>query len=143
MYICSKCNYTSDDAIRFCPLCSSVMNEHITAFDVPNKSSLPKKIVGMALSIDGFVGTVLVSYFILLISLASVTDDVPNFISLIITIYFSLFGLPPSIIGLTFSNQARNLGDTSKFSSTGKGLGTAGIILWTVCYAISILILFV
>ena len=143
MYICSKCNYTSDDSVRFCPLCGNVMNEHIIGSATPNRSSLPKKIVGMALSIDGFVMAVLSAYFVLLISLISTTDDVPNFINLIITIYFSLFGLPLSIIGLSFSNEARNLGDTSKFSGTGKGLGTAGIILWAVCYAISISILFV
>ena len=137
MFICSKCNYTSDNSVRFCPWCGNVMNEHITAFDTPNKSSLPKKIVGMVLSINCFIFAVITGVYSFI--LAIVPDEAAVFAGLLITVYFSLLGLPGSIIGLIFSNKARNLGDTSKISSSGKGLGLAGIIIFAASFVISIL----
>ena len=58
-------------------------------------------------------------------------------VSMIFTAIMGMFTLPGSIIGLSFSNKARNLGDTSKMSGVGKGLGLAGIIVLAVCFVCS------
>ena len=89
-----------------------------------NKPNLAKKIVGMSLSIEGFV----MAMFTALFSLVAF-DESSVEMAFGMTMYFSLFGMPGSIIGFIFSNAARNSGDTSSLSRVGRSLGLAGIIV--------------
>ena len=87
------------------------------------------KIVGMALSIAGFIFAIIVS----LASLAGLADPES---ALAMPLVFSIFYAPFSIVGLIFSNKCRNAGDTSTFSRLGKIFGIISIII----YGISIFI---
>ena len=162
MYTCPKCNFNSESAMNFCPRCGSGMTH--TEYAAPaetaapvqpthtapaqptyynpvsyspapvNKPNLAKKIVGMALSIEGFV----VAMFAALFSLVAFDESTVE-MAFGMVMYFSLLGMPGSIIGLIFSNEARNSGDTSSFSHVGRSLGLAGIIVM----AISLFVAFV
>lgn len=99
------------------------------------KPNLAKKIVGMALSIEGFV----MAIFLALYSLIFLAVD-PAF-GFGYAFGFSIFSVPGSIIGLIFSNAAQNEGDTSALSRVGKGLGLAGLIIAIVCLVISFFVL--
>ena len=89
-----------------------------------NKPNLAKKIVGMSLSITGFVFAIFAAIFSLI-----AFDDYYVEMAFGMTLYFSILGLPGSIIGLNFSNAARNSGDTSSLSRVGRSLGLAGTII--------------
>lgn len=89
-----------------------------------NKPNLAKKIVGMSLSITGFVFAMFAALFSLV-----AFDEYSVDMAFGMTLYFSLLGLPGSIIGFIFSNAARNSGDTSSLSRVGRSLGLAGIIV--------------
>ena len=156
MYICKNCNHTSETQLNFCPICGNqmVLEETATAeaaatyqnpvvYTQPtpvNKPSMVKKIVGMALSIEGFMFAVITAIYALIFLLAAATsgETEMGLASLVLTFFMAIFGLPGSIIGLGFSNSARNLGDTSAFSRVGKALGLAGIIIFAACFVISL-----
>lgn len=138
MYICQKCNYSSETSSNFCPLCGNPMISHNPTYTTTApKSYLAKKITGMVLSLNCFILAVIAGVYSLI--LAIIPDEVAVASGLVITVYFALFGLPGSIIGLIFSNQVRNLGDTSRMSSSGKGLGLAGIIIFAASFVVSLL----
>lgn len=153
MYICKKCNHTSENPINFCPICGSQMvleeapitPDYIYTAPADNtvpvqKPSLAKKIVGMGLSIEGFTLAVLAAIYTFVFLIAAVASGEPEMgiMSLVFTFWFALFGLPGSIIGLNFSNKARNLGDTSAFSRVGKALGLVGIIIFGASFVIAL-----
>jgi hypothetical protein len=104
------------------------------------KPNLATKIVGMGLSIEGFTLAVLAAIYTFVFLIAAVASGEPEMgiMSLVFTFWFALFGLPGSIVGLSFSNKARNLGDTSAFSRVGKALGLVGIIIFGACFVIAL-----
>lgn len=142
MYICQKCNYTCEAHINFCPVCGSQMVAHQPTYtnESNSTSNRVKKIVGMGLSIEGFVFAALTALYvpIFLLTAATSGETEMGIASLVASFVFGIFGLPGSIIGLVFSNQARTLGDTSAFSRVGKALGLAGVIVFAACFTISI-----
>ena len=156
MYICKNCNHTSETKLNFCPICGNAMVEEIivseptTTYQNPvvytqaepaKKPSLAKKIVGMALSIEGFGVAVINAIYVVIFLLAGIVagETEMGIASLVLTVVLGVFGLPGSIVGLAFSNSARNAGDTSAFSRIGKALGLAGIIVFAVCFMLSFL----
>ena len=164
MYICTKCNNTSDEAINYCPICGTKMQEvvlnsiepvaptyaepQVPAYASPEiyytpapieKPSLAKKIVGMVLSIVSFSMSALTSLYVLMFLLSALDGESDmGIVSMVFTVIMAMFILPGSIIGISFSSKARNLGDTSKMSGVGKGLGLAGIIILAVCFICSL-----
>ncbi len=154
MYTCKKCNFISEKAINFCPQCGTEMeqNEYVVTTEVSSapvqptyvspvsyapvkKPNLAKKIVGMALSIEGFVLAIITVLYSIIMSLA---EPVAGFI---MALYLSIFGFPGSIIGFIFSSAARNCGDNSAMSRVGKSLGLAGIIITGVTLFLTFLIM--
>lgn len=142
MNICPNCNLNIETATNFCPRCGADIRpaqnpvqpnyvNQVTYSPYPvEKPNLAKKIVGMALSIFGFAFSIIIA----IMSLATLALPGASFG---ITLVYSIFSLPGSIIGFNFSNEARNLGDQSKLSSTGKSLGLAGIIITAAALFIS------
>lgn len=163
MYICKNCNHTSETMLNFCPICGNAMvleqpaevqnpdtyqnpvvfqnNVIVTQPESAKKPNLAKKIVGMALSIEGFGVAVINAIYVAIFLLAGLVggETEMGIASLVLTVVLGVFGLPGSIIGLAFSNSARNAGDTSAFSRIGKALGLAGIIVFAVCFMLSFL----
>ncbi|MBR2447533.1 MAG: hypothetical protein IKB29_00965 [Clostridia bacterium] len=143
MYICQKCNYSSESPANFCPLCGNPMVTHQPTYTNGSNSisNRVKKFVGMGLSIYGFIFAAIAAFYDLIICFtASVAEESEIAIAAIMfTVIFGIFGMPCSIIGLVFSNQARNLGDTSTFSRVGKAFGLAGIITFAASFFLSIL----
>lgn len=152
MYICPKCNHYSENPANFCPICGNQMvlkeeqplqPDYITAtpdYTAPTqKPNLAQKIVGMALSIEGLVMAVFAALYALVFSFtgAVIGEVAVGAGALGSTFVWALFGLPGSIIGLIFSNKARELGDTSAMSRVGKSLGLAGVITFAACFVIS------
>lgn len=146
MNICPNCNYNIDSPTNFCPRCGAdirpaqnpvqptyqtTYSNQTTYTPYPvEKPNLAKKIVGMALSIFGFAFSIIIA----IISLATMAIPEASFG---LTVVYAIFSMPGSIIGFNFSNEARNLGDQSKLSSTGKSLGLAGIIITAAALFIS------
>ena len=142
MNICPNCNLNIETPTNFCPRCGADVRptqnpvqpnyvNQVTYSPYPvEKPNLAKKIVGMALSIFGFAFSIIIA----IMSLATLALPEASFG---ITLVYSIFSLPGSIIGFNFSNEARNLGDQSKLSSTGKSLGLAGIIITAAALFIS------
>ena len=143
MYICQKCNYTCEAHINFCPLCGNQMVAHQPTYtnESNSTSNRVKRIVGMGLSIEGFVFAALTALYVSLFLLTAATsgETEMGLSSLVASFVFGIFGLPGSIIGLVFSNQARSLGDTSAFSRVGKALGLAGVITFAASFFLSVL----
>ncbi len=163
MYICKNCNHTSETQLNFCPICGNAMvleetaeaqtpdtyqnpvvfqnNVVINQPEPTQKPSLVKKIVGMALSIEGFVMAIitLLYAFIFIMAAIGTGETEMGMVALVFTFIMAIIGLPGSIIGLIFSNSARNAGDRSALSRIGKGLGLAGIIIFAATFVISIL----
>ncbi|MBR3908282.1 MAG: hypothetical protein IKJ50_01020 [Clostridia bacterium] len=142
MYICQKCNYSSESPANFCPVCGSQMVAYQPTYtnESNSTSNRVKRIVGMGLSIEGFVFAALTAIYVPLFLLTAMVggETEMGIASLVASFVFGIFGLPGSIIGLVFSNQARTLGDTSAFSRVGKALGLAGVIVFAACFTISI-----
>ena len=142
MNICPNCNLNIETPTNFCPRCGADVRpaqnpvqpnyvNQVTYTPYPvEKPNLAKKIVGMALSSFGFAFSIIIA----IMSLATLALPGASFG---ITLVYSIFSLPGSIIGFNFSNEARNLGDQSKLSSTGKSLGLAGIIITAAALFIS------
>lgn len=148
MYICQKCNYTSESPQNFCTLCGNQMVAVEAKTPQPDyiyptpaqKPSLAKKIVGMALSIEGFIGAIVTAIydFIFLIAVLGSGEAIVGAVTITFTFIMSLIILPFAIIGLAFSNKARNLGDTSIFSRLGKTFGIAAIIITAAALVLSL-----
>lgn len=142
MYICQKCNYSSESPANFCPLCGSAMTFHQPTYtnEATSKSTIVKKFVGMGLSIYGFVFAAIIALydFIILLAVIGTGEDELALAAFLYTLILGLFSVPGSIIGLIFSNQVRNLGDNSAPSRVGKALGLAGLITVAVCFFLSI-----
>lgn len=148
MYICQKCNYSSESPANFCPLCGGQMVEAEAKTLQPDyiypaptqKPSLAKKIVGMALSIEGFIGAIVTAIynFILLIATLGSGEAIVGAATIAFTFIMALIVLPFAIIGLVFSKNARNLGDTSIFSRLGKIFGIAAIIIIAVAFVLAV-----
>ena len=111
------------------PTYEQTYNPNYYAYPPVKKPSLAFKIVGMGLSIAGFI-------FAIIVSLASLAGFADPESALAMPLVFSIFYAPFSIVGLIFSNKCRNAGDTSTFSRLGKIFGIIGIII----YGISIFI---
>lgn len=112
---------------------------------VVKKPNLAKKIVGMALSIEGFAGSIVAALygFIGLLADAIImgSAQAPAGVGFLMIFYFAIFTLPFSIVGLVFSNEARSLGDTSAFSRVGRALGIAGIIIIAAAMALGFMVM--
>jgi hypothetical protein len=117
-----------------------IQNNVIVNQPIP-KPSLVKKIIGMALSIEGFVMAIITVLYSFIFIMAAIGTGEPEMgmVALVFTFIMAIIGLPGSIIGLVFSNKARNAGDTSAMSRVGKGLGLAGIIVFAASFVIAIL----
>jgi hypothetical protein len=115
-------------------------NNVIVTQPIP-KPSLVKKIIGMALSIEGFVMAIITVLYSFIFIMAAIGTGEPEMgmVALVFTFIMAIIGLPGSIIGLVFSNKARNAGDTSAMSRIGKALGLAGIIVFAACFMLSFL----
>lgn len=157
MYKCTNCNYSTDEVANFCPQCGTQLVEEKPVCEAPveqvtyiqpeavqqvqyypmpepvKKPSLAKKIVGMALSIESFIVSIIsVLYAIIFTAL----DGTVGFTT---ALTFAIFDLPPAIIGLVMSLRCINQGDRSVMSRLGKIFGIIAIALT----ALSILIGFV
>lgn len=163
MYICKNCNHTSETMLNFCPICGNAMvleqpaevqtpdtyqnpvvfqnNVIVNQPEPAKKPNLAKKIIGMALSIEGFVMAIITVLYSFIFIMAAIGTGEPEMgmVALVFTFIMAIIGLPGSIIGLVFSNKARNAGDTSAMSRVGKGLGLAGIIVFAASFVIAIL----
>ncbi len=95
------------------------------------KPHLAKKIVGMALSIEGFAAAIVCCIYTFL--LEAMEPGAGAFMAVFVTIPC----LPISIIGLALSNSCRKGGDTSALSRVGKVLGIIGIVLFAVSFFIA------
>lgn len=152
MYICPKCNHTSENPANFCPICGNqvllkeeqhLTPDYITAqpdYMAPTpKPSLATKIVGMALSIEGFVMAMFSTLYVLIFLIGGAASGEIAFGAGAFgsTFVWALLGLPSSIIGLIFSNKALAFGDTSVMSRVGRALGLAGVITFGACFVIS------
>lgn len=147
MYICPNCKTESETKINFCPKCGSTMGEIVVTSPAPVVNEQPKApvipaqpivstytqpatqyskakgIVGMALSIAGlFFAFLAFVYTVALI-------DLEGALAFGMSIGFTIFSLPLSIVGLVLSKGNANLGDTSTFVKVGKILGLIGVIL--------------
>lgn len=105
------------------PATYEVPNYPRNDYNEPKKPHLAKKIVGMALSIGGFIFAIIASLYTIIFS---AMDGLTGFI---LGIVYAIIGLPPAIIGLTMSAKNAKLGDTSAFSRLGKIFGIIAIVL--------------
>ncbi len=96
------------------------------------KVSKAKKIVGMGLSIGGFVFALIGLLYGLLFAF------IDSYTSIFMSVYLAAFSIPLSAVGLSFSSAAKKAGDTSVFSRLGKIFGLLGIILTGVSVLVSI-----
>lgn len=85
------------------------------------KPHIAKKIVAMALSIEGFALSAIYFWVVLLYKL------IDPILGMFMAIFCAVVCLPMSIVGLAMSNSCRNAGDTSKMTQVGKILGIIGI----------------
>ena len=134
MKICTNCQKVTNDNMNFCSSCGAPLTtiqteqsyqpEPIQAYPVYTAPNAPlgMKIAGMAISILGLV-FMLYGFFSTLIGLAE------EGMAFGMAFAFSLLFLPLCIVGLVLSNNCKNLGDTSAFSTVGKIFGIIGIVL--------------
>jgi len=145
MYKCSNCNYTAYDATNFCTHCGAPMqyvqptpvqpNTYISSnnqtaavyYTQARNVPLAKKIVGMILSINAFILSIVAFIYTLLLT---ALDGAVGFVFFLI---YGAFSFPPAIIGFCMSNSNISAGDTSKMSSMGKIFGLISIIILFLC----------
>ncbi len=96
--------------------------------------------IGLGLSIFGLV----VSIIMFIYSMAALELDSSSYyydssatVMATIVIVYSIIFMAASIIGLVFSNIARNDGNLSGLTKTGKVLGTIGIIVFCIAIVFS------
>ncbi len=141
MYTCSKCGFTNNSELNFCPMCGAqvVSKQNTTEQPIESASGttvkkphLAFKIISMVLSIEGFYA----AYVTLILTLVGLIQQPFSFE---FSVGFSLFYAPLSVVGLIFSNKCRNAGDNLAFSKVGKILGLIGIILYGVSLFIGVM----
>ena len=85
------------------------------------KPHIAKKIVGMALSIEGFLLAVVYFFYVVFF------EAFDPGMGAVMAFFGMMLTFPMSIVGLAMSNSCRNAGDTSKMTQVGKVLGIIGI----------------
>lgn len=143
MYICTNCNYSTEQASNYCSVCGAQMVEvhpqpvqqtdlYAQQYQGYNpyypqspavQVSKAKIIVGMVMSIVGFV---FAAMGILYTFAGLVSGEVG--VALILAISFAVFSVPLSIVGLVLSARCINDGAQSGMSKVGKILGLIGVI---------------
>lgn len=141
MYICPVCNATYDEPGAFCSNCGSPMSQSAAPetqptvqqqhpeYNSPYQSYTPntpsvsmgKIIPGMILSIVGAI----ISVFCFLASTSVVVDDFSAGFGF--AFGYSLFSVPPCIVGLMLSVNSIKEGSTSKMCKAGRIVGIIGI----------------
>ena len=148
MYICLNCNYRSEDATNFCPNCGQPMGRVVQQSaglvpvntpavvsqeiaDTEPKTPLVKKIVGMALSIEGLAtGVAGILYALLVWWAASVGVSDDEYLEVLIYAFtYAIIGLISCIVGLALSISSGADGKKPVFSRVGKICGIIGIVL--------------
>ena len=144
MYVCPNCNYSTEEASNYCPVCGSQVvevqpqpvyqqpdpyaqqyqayNQYYQQTPAPQVSK-GKIITGMILSISGlvFAGLGLLYTFIGLL-----TTEIG--VALGMAIGFGIFSVPLSIVGLVLSTGCIRAGAQSGMAKVGKILGLIGVI---------------
>ncbi len=116
------------------PTYEQTYNPNNYAYPPVKKPSLAFKIVGMGLSIGGFVLSIITAIY----STVALVEPPASFV---VAFILSIFYLPFSIVGFVFSNKCINAGDTSTFSRLGKIFGLIGIIIYAASLFIGFLAL--
>lgn len=146
---CVKCGAPITPNSAFCGKCGAKLDEYVEptpaqqyrAYQTytvdpyaPKPLSVKSKVfggIGLGLSIFGFVWAIICFFF----AMAS-TDSYGEPFA-IIGFFYSFILIVCSILGLVFANMARNDGNYSGLTSTGKGLGVAGLVIFILNIVIS------
>lgn len=164
MYICSKCDYTSEVAVNFCPKCGGavVLREEAavveapvyeapvekpafepsiasTTEEAPAPVSKVKSVVGMALSACALYYSAFGVLYAMLYSLMSIVNSDGGVFAMaggICGFILLVNAAACAIVGLILVNKNIKAGDTSKFGKIGK-------ILAFVAIGLAVLLVFV
>lgn len=152
MNFCPNCGHAVDETMKCCQNCGEAVNQSAPVYPIPAKPGLPVKVkvkgyVGMGISIDALVASILGVYFTMVCFLASLGVYLGEgvgigFISTIFGWLFGVITLPVSIVGRILCRNSLREGNTSKACSAGAKLGLAGIILSVVTLVLGIAGLF-
>ena len=145
MYICPKCNFTTENPANFCMKCGSALVESVPEpqpveptyyqpapeqtyyqppYQAPRQPSRALGIVGMVLSIVGLGLTAIGG----LASLVYLVEEMMDELLVSGFTYFFL-AFPLSLVGMILCNKSLNAGSTDKKCVVGKLLGIPGIIV--------------
>ena len=152
MNFCPNCGQRVEETMKCCPNCGAAVNQPAPVYPMPAKPGIPGKVkakgyVGLGLSIDALIASIIGLYFTMIFFLVSTGVYLEEGIGMgfVTTIFGWIFGaitLPVGIVGRIMCKKSMEAGNTSKACSAGAKLGLAGIILSVITLVLGIAGLF-